>query len=529
MFQINSAYLLKGIKITPLEADNDDIVRKNAQQSISDATDASYLGSNNPSIRNADLAVLLQTDDIPVHTDCTIPTVAVESIPPTENVFEWDGNSDRIPLLQTTSQSTQSPDHHSLSAKEAIRYASMEFFAPWFPECDPTHRRAKTFKAWWTRRKTVLVNACIVSALVLLANSLGAGILFQQHADHPIFAGDCVTTSRLNMGAHIVINILSSILLGASNLCMQLLSAPTRAEVDRAHQKRKWLDIGIPNLRNLYHIARQRKIVWIVLASASLPIHVFYNSAVYNMTPQNTYVWAVVTPSFLSRGPFSINDMSSTLENRKELLVWGLDGTENTTQHAVGTSNNPTEYFDDFSQAIARIQHEISSSGSSFERLSKFDCLKRYTTFERDASDVILVSTYDTLNSSADVAEVDNSLLVLGDQINTWLWVDTKAALWECGVSNSFNCFRPEKWLHSPQLVEDWNVRGYKVDYCLAKERYLGNKCELRFELPIMISKSLEQCYKSVKSLTRSSYLHFQLDKMCLYLLYSNPIRVGRS
>jgi hypothetical protein len=293
MFEDNITTALIPLKATerpPLEADDDDVVRTNVQQTTSDATNAAHPDPNTPSILNATLDILFRTHDIPIHPSYTIPMVADESIPPTENELDSDGDAAHMPLLDTSSQSSHSPDYHSLSANEPTRYASMKSFAPWFPECDPTHHRAKTFKVWWTRRKTVLVNACIVSTLVLLANSLGLGILIQQHADYQIFAGDCITTSRLNTAAHIVINILSSMLLGASNLCMQLLSAPTRAEVDRAHQKRTWLDIGIPNLRNLNHIARQRKYVWIVLAWASLPIHVFYNSAVYSMTPQNTYL-----------------------------------------------------------------------------------------------------------------------------------------------------------------------------------------------------------------------------------------------
>jgi hypothetical protein len=520
--------LEKEIDRISLDADNDDVMHKPSQESTGDATNATCFESTDPSLPGAALKLHMQRRNTSTSADCTTYSVAVETISPTEDVLEYDGSSDHAPLLGTTSQSTQSSDQ-SLIVNGPIRYASMKLFSVWFPECDPTHYRAKTLKVWWKCRQTVLVNACIVSTFVFLANALGTGVFLRQHTDHRIFAGDCSTASRLNLGAHIVINVLSSMLLGASNLCMQLLSAPTRAEVDEAHRKRIWLDIGIPNLRNLRHIALQRKVVWILLAWASLPMHVFYNSAVYNMTPQNTYIWAVVSPSFLSQGSYSIDNMSLTLDSRADTLVWGLDKSKKPTQNAVGTSTNPTKYFDYFSRGIARVQHEIANNDSSYHRLSTFDCLKRYTAFERDASDIILVSTYDMLNDSANVHQNQNSLLALDDQINTWLWVDMGVALWECEVSNSFDCFAPETWLHSPQSVADWNVRGYKIDYCLAKERYLGDKCELRFELPIMISQSNDLCYNSIKSLTRSSCLCCQLGQMCMYLLHNRPIRMVRS
>lgn len=418
---------------------------------------------------------------------------------------------------------------HSLDVQKGPRYASRRLFAPWFPEFDPAHRRAKTFKAWWTRRKTVLLNACIVATLVLLANSIGTIVMFQRHGDLRVFKGHCLTSSHINLGAHMVINILSSMLLGVSNLCMQLLSAPTRAEVDAAHREKQWLDIGVLSIRNLRSIAWPRRIAWGILALASLPIHVVYNSAVINITPQNSYIWAVVAPSFLSGAPYSLATMSATLESRADTLVLGLDRSSHLTQNAVGTSNDPMMYFDYHSRGIARVQHDVVNDGQSFKVLSTFDCLKRYTAFERDASDVILVSTKDALNNSTNVHESRNSLLVLGNQINTWVWVNPKAALWACGVSNSFNCFKPETWNSNAQLITDWNVRGYKIDYCLAKEQYLGDRCELQLELEIMKSKPGEPVihHKLTNFLTRDSGLRGHLGQMCLHLLYSICLCVG--
>lgn len=54
---------------------------------------------------------------------------------------------------------------------------------------------------------------------------------------------------------------------------MQCLSAPTRKEVDEAHAKGKWLDIGVPSVRNLTSIPKLRLGMWVGLGLTSLPLH----------------------------------------------------------------------------------------------------------------------------------------------------------------------------------------------------------------------------------------------------------------
>lgn len=97
--------------------------------------------------------------------------------------------------------------------------------------------------------------------------------------------GDCKRVKRLNSGLHVFINILSTILLSGSNYCMQCLSAPTRGEVDKAHAQGKWLDIGIPSLRNVRHLSWKRIILWVLLALTSLPLHLLYACSTTILVP----------------------------------------------------------------------------------------------------------------------------------------------------------------------------------------------------------------------------------------------------
>jgi hypothetical protein len=95
----------------------------------------------------------------------------------------------------------------------------------------------------------------------------------QQDGRGTIYGGSCTRVRELNVAIHLLINVLSTILLSASNYCMQCLSAPTRIEVDKAHAKRQWLDIGVPSIKNLTHISAKRVLLWWLLGLTSLPLH----------------------------------------------------------------------------------------------------------------------------------------------------------------------------------------------------------------------------------------------------------------
>lgn len=88
-----------------------------------------------------------------------------------------------------------------------------------------------------------------------------------------IYHGSCSKTRRVNLWLHLVINAFNTVILSASNYCMQILSVLTRAEVDTAHSNKKSLDIGLPSVRNLRHISHSRLYLWLILGLSSVPLH----------------------------------------------------------------------------------------------------------------------------------------------------------------------------------------------------------------------------------------------------------------
>lgn len=135
--------------------------------------------------------------------------------------------------------------------------------------------RKSRFHGW---RMGVLFGCCM-SFFVLCCNValivLGAirkdG--YNREGISTIIEGDEALVSRWNTALHVLINALSTLLLSTSNYTMQVLSSPTRDDVDAAHAKGRWLDIGLLSSRNLRSIPRRRAALWLALALSSIPLH----------------------------------------------------------------------------------------------------------------------------------------------------------------------------------------------------------------------------------------------------------------
>jgi hypothetical protein len=134
--------------------------------------------------------------------------------------------------------------------------------------------RRKHLKGWHI---SILTGACLATTVLIINIAVTVVNSKHQRGDDPgrrlLFEGDCSRAEQLNVVAHLVINVLSTILLSASNYGMQVLSAPTRKEVDVAHASRRWLDIGVLSVRNLKSISWMKGILWACLGLSSLPLH----------------------------------------------------------------------------------------------------------------------------------------------------------------------------------------------------------------------------------------------------------------
>jgi hypothetical protein len=136
--------------------------------------------------------------------------------------------------------------------------------------------RNSRFHGW---RMGVLLGCCM-STLVLLCNLAiiitGAIKGYDANGIADLLTGDETSVSQWNTAFHVVINALSTILLSGSNYTMQVLSSPTRDDIDKAHGKNRWLEIGVLSPRNIRSLPRKRAWLCFLLSLSSIPLHLLY-------------------------------------------------------------------------------------------------------------------------------------------------------------------------------------------------------------------------------------------------------------
>ncbi|KAG8527921.1 uncharacterized protein KY384_006837 [Bacidia gigantensis] len=164
---------------------------------------------------------------------------------------------------------------------------------------------------------------------------------------------------------------------------MQLLAAPTREEVDKAHAKATWLDIGVPSFRNLRQISRSNCTMWSVLALSSLPIHFLYNSTVFSSLTGNGVAFVTAHESFLE-GPSWTNETATPFIP---------------VIHGHGPPNTTTNTF----EIISAIHNDYRNNTSLYENHTTYECLSAYMNpFSWRPRLLIMISSNESvLNNSA--------------------------------------------------------------------------------------------------------------------------------
>jgi hypothetical protein len=122
------------------------------------------------------------------------------------------------------------------------------------------------------------VTWCVVVEIVILLINIGLSVFVGYYHGFnngigTLLQGECSKITAYSIGAHLIINVLSTLLLSGSNYCMQCLSAPTRREINNAHEQGITLDIGIPSLHNLGTVGAWKVLMWTLLGISSLSLH----------------------------------------------------------------------------------------------------------------------------------------------------------------------------------------------------------------------------------------------------------------
>lgn len=240
------------------------------------------------------------------------------------------------------------------------------------------------------RRPTSWKSAACFNCIVLMCLALPVLVLTisttKSHGLEKIFMfreGACNQISKINKGLHLVLNVVSSLVLASSNFFMQILNAPNRNEIDKAHKKGTWLEIGVPSIRNTFHVSRCKTFFWLVLLLSSIPIHLVFNSAIFQVdTIMGDYSMTVASEAFLSGAPYFVPgaSLSQPWMDESNWAYWTRNKTLDIPE-ALGPVANPSPelvatYLTNASAAVnmGLLQHPETS----WTRLSAEDCYQQY-------------------------------------------------------------------------------------------------------------------------------------------------------
>jgi len=314
--------------------------------------------------------------------------------------------------------------------------------------------------------------------------------------------GNCGRTRRLNVRIHLLVNILSTLLLCASNYCMQVLSAPNRVELDRAHAKRVWLHIGVPNLRNFRHIGRSRLAVWLLLLCTSVPLHLFFNSVVFAKLQANNYAVLPITDDWFHGAPYDTSNFKNLTKDITEEMVLEMD-----------------KYRPNLSDVV-----DLRKDGTMprYKNISTSDCFTQYDNhYVSGVGNVYLVQDYPTVwrnNTAWQLWRNPNTSYYVWDDINSPSdRIDRKSphkldltpttqrlpeiASPEIYPSNTWRC--PSHVVKGcdvrsryevPHNRSDWQPYGSRINHCIVEQ--VEEFCKLQFSFSIALAVIISNIVK---------------------------------
>lgn len=248
-------------------------------------------------------------------------------------------------------------------------------------------------------RRTALINTSIVFILTLfgiilfvctVSKSGGLGI------NYIIFQGTCKKSRSINTWLHLFLNACSTGILASSNFFMQVLTSPTRSEVDKAHSKNISLKIGVQSMRNLYRAPRVKLVSWVLFFITSFPLHLFFNSAIFQ-TEYMSSDWnlTIASEGFIYGAEYYPPGV---------IVLPPVDGPNRSVLGATGYGQNPSfsKFFDPKSDVSNRIKF-AADHAHDWKRLEASDCLHQYQRCSEriDLGDLVMIVKSNNLSFMA--------------------------------------------------------------------------------------------------------------------------------
>ncbi|KAF7879848.1 uncharacterized protein EAF02_008018 [Botrytis sinoallii] len=301
-----------------------------------------------------------------------------------------------------------------------------------------------------------------------------------------ILTGNCSTVNATNLGLHVLINAMGTIVSIASACALYFLSSPTRNEIDEAHAKGNSFNIGVLSLRNLKSF--KKKILFGLLIVTSLPIHFLANSAVFESNLEVNYDVVVVSPEFLAQSSVDcLQDVAATCTE--------IDG------HPRSCETHPLNFTTSQKSSdlcnTSTILHERANQ-NKLQRLNTTECLTAYSTASNPASNfgnLLVVTQKQPLFTN-------NTILLAFHHISYSSVLSGHG--WTCGPDDPLpgqnTCDIPNLILNAdiwtlgpsmlPTTTKSTSLASYErwnIDHCLVESLPVQPMCKLQYSRSIIL------------------------------------------
>ncbi|KAI8279814.1 hypothetical protein K4K56_012524 [Colletotrichum sp. SAR 10_98] len=267
------------------------------------------------------------------------------------------------------------------------------------------HLFGQTLSGW---RVSALIFVCAIWTLTIILWILLAVTRARGSSDSlifnisKIFEGDCDSARVRLMALKAFVNAFSTLILISSNYFMQMLAAPTRTDIDAAHRRSRWMDVGIPSMRNLRFVSPWRGVLWSLFALSSVPFHLLFNACVFGSTTSTEWVTAVASEGFL--------------EGREYYLP------------GIGLGPDPGPADQAYSNVVPDEVQYMAANTNSWERLTGKECLEAYSVWINVRSRRHVVAVVEADNNDRGWTTAEKSQAWEVDMLN-----DTVYSLWYAG------------------------------------------------------------------------------------------------
>jgi hypothetical protein len=371
------------------------------------------------------------------------------------------GKGPTYELIPSPDKGMQTPTINSLNESDDLDRNQLPF-----------HPRKQRFLAGW--RLCVFLSligttlVCVFNVAITLWVWKGGQSKIKDGVG-TLFEGSCKKARSMNVWIHLLVNVISTVLLSASNYCMQIISAPSRKELTDAHTKRRWLHIGVPSLRNLRHIQRSRAIIWIILLISSMPLHLIFNSVVFTNLQANNYAVVPTTEPWLQGAPY---DQSSFLHFNESRLA--------TIKELINLYKpNLTD----------QIRQEDGNMVPRYQELSTAECFERYNVqFLSNIGNLYLVQASPAVWRNPDVD------VVVFNRSGEFTWhnrveyENTKPE--ERGDSETRDLRSQDMNFPHLSMPYNYNSNGWRCP------SHIKNTCDVENEHEVPLDRSLWQPYE---------------------------------